>query len=139
MPVFTSLLINTGSRLHCYAPTIFNGGHIIASPLSVHPVLYVRRHVQYVLFHSKNGFRAISLEEVRLFISYNSPRWEHLCHISSLILFCLFTCTAVLLLLDYEPVHEFSNNVVCVTSKASDQPAHMRSLIRAFASRLSIL
>ena len=39
----------------------------------------------------------------------------------------------------YEPVHEISNNVVCATSKASDQPAHMRSLIRAFASRLSIL
>ena len=38
-----------------------------------------------------------------------------------------------------EPVHESSNNVVCATSKASDQPAHTRSLIRAFASRLSIL
>ena len=35
-----------------------------------------------------------------------------------------------------EPVHETSNNVVCATSKASDQPAHMHSLIRAFASRL---
>ena len=33
---------------------------------------------------------------------------------------------------------EISNNVVCATSKASDQPAHTRSLIRAFASRLSI-
>ena len=39
----------------------------------------------------------------------------------------------------FEPVHEISDNVVCATSKASDQPAHMRSLIRAFASRLSIL
>ena len=38
-----------------------------------------------------------------------------------------------------EPVHEISNNVVCATSKASDQPAHTHSLIRAFASRLSIL
>ena len=38
-----------------------------------------------------------------------------------------------------EPAHEISNNVVCATSKASDQPAHMRSLIRGFASRLSIL
>ena len=38
-----------------------------------------------------------------------------------------------------EPVHEISNNVVYVTSKASDQPAHTRSLIRAFASRLSTL
>ena len=39
----------------------------------------------------------------------------------------------------YEPVHENSNNVLCATSKASDQPAHTRSLIRAFANRLSIL
>ena len=42
-------------------------------------------------------------------------------------------------LLKYEPVHEISDNVVCATSKASDQPAHTRSLTRAFASRLSIL
>ena len=38
-----------------------------------------------------------------------------------------------------DPVHDISNNVICATSKASDHPAHMRSLIRAFASRLSIL
>ena len=38
-----------------------------------------------------------------------------------------------------ESVHEISNNVVCATSKASDQPAHTRSLIRAFPSRLSII
>ena len=38
-----------------------------------------------------------------------------------------------------EPVHEISDNVVCVTSKASDQPAHMHSLIRAFACHLNIL
>ena len=36
-----------------------------------------------------------------------------------------------------EPQHEISNNVVCATSKGSDQPAHTRrSLVRAFASRL---
>ena len=39
----------------------------------------------------------------------------------------------------FEPPHGISNNVVCVTGKASDQPAHMRSLIRAFASRLYII
>ena len=38
-----------------------------------------------------------------------------------------------------EPIHEISNNVVCATSKASDKPAHTHSLIRALASRLSIL
>ena len=42
-------------------------------------------------------------------------------------------------LMTVEQVHEISNNVLCATSKASDQPAHTRSLIRAFASRLSIL
>ena len=31
-----------------------------------------------------------------------------------------------------------SNNVVCATSKGSDQPAYTRSLIRAFVSRLTI-
>ena len=46
---------------------------------------------------------------------------------------CLFSCFL------YEPVHEISNNVVCATSKASDQTAHMHSLIRAFISRLNIL
>ena len=35
--------------------------------------------------------------------------------------------------------HEISNNVVCVTSKASNQPAHTRSLIRAFDGHLNIL
>ena len=35
----------------------------------------------------------------------------------------------------FEPRHEISYNVVCATSKGSDQPAHTRSLIRAFASR----
>ena len=39
----------------------------------------------------------------------------------------------------FEPVHEISNILVCATSKASDQPGHTRSLIRAFASGLSIL
>ena len=38
-----------------------------------------------------------------------------------------------------EPWHEISNNVVCATSKGSHHPAHTRSLIRAFASRLNIL
>ena len=38
-----------------------------------------------------------------------------------------------------KPRHEISNNVVCATNKASDQPVHTRNLIRAFASRLNIL
>ena len=39
----------------------------------------------------------------------------------------------------FEPQHEISINVVCATSQASDQPAHTRSLTRAFANRLNIL
>ena len=39
----------------------------------------------------------------------------------------------------FESLNEISNIVVCATSKGSDQPAHLRSLIRAFASRLNIL
>ena len=35
--------------------------------------------------------------------------------------------------------HEISNNVVCATSKGSDQPAHMHSLIRTFACLIYIL
>ena len=38
-----------------------------------------------------------------------------------------------------EPWHEISNNAICATSIGSDQPAHTRSLIRAFADRLNIL
>ena len=38
-----------------------------------------------------------------------------------------------------EPWREISSNVVCATSKGSDQPAHTHRLIRAFASRLNIL
>ena len=35
--------------------------------------------------------------------------------------------------------YKIVNNVVCATIKASDQPAHMRSLIRAFVCLLNIL
>ena len=39
----------------------------------------------------------------------------------------------------FEPCHEISNNVVWATIKGSDQPAHTRRLIRAFASSSNIL
>ena len=39
----------------------------------------------------------------------------------------------------HEPRHEFSNNVAFATSKASDQPAHTRSLIKTYACRLNII
>ena len=40
---------------------------------------------------------------------------------------------------EMQVINEISNNVVCATSKGSDQPAHMRSMVRAFASRFYIL
>ena len=46
---------------------------------------------------------------------------------------CLF-CNAVL----NEPRHEICNNLVCATTKASDQPAYMLSLITSFASSMSL-
>ena len=55
---------------------------------------------------------------------------------SEIIIRSIIRCWVGLL---YEPQHEISNNVVCATSKGSDQPAHKRSLIRAFASRLNFL
>ena len=45
----------------------------------------------------------------------------------------------LLVVYTFEPLHEIPNNVVYVTIKGSDQPAHTCSLIRAFASRLNIL
>ena len=39
----------------------------------------------------------------------------------------------------YKSRHQISNNVVRATSEASDQPAHTRILIRAFASHMIIL
>ena len=38
----------------------------------------------------------------------------------------------------HESRYEISNNIIRATSTALDQPAHMRSLIRAFASRMNI-
>ena len=36
-----------------------------------------------------------------------------------------------------EPVHDISNNVVYATSKASDQPVHMRSLMKSHDSNVA--
>ena len=37
------------------------------------------------------------------------------------------------------PSYEISNNVVCASTKGLDRSAHLRSLIRAFASRLKTI
>ena len=46
---------------------------------------------------------------------------------------CIWSKLVEIDIITIEPRHEISNNVFCATSKASDQPAYMRSLIRAFA------
>ena len=51
----------------------------------------------------------------------------------------MFIVTDLVSLKMYEPWNEISNNVVCASSKGSDQPAHTRILIKAFAGRLDIL
>ena len=51
-----------------YTPAIFNGGHI-ASPLSVHPV-----HTSRPIC-TKNGFRAISFENIGVLDSYFIHRY----------------------------------------------------------------
>ena len=53
--------------------------------------------------------------------------------------YVVLSCLSIRVFRVNEPRHEISNNVVCATSKASDQPAQSRSLIRVFASRLNIL
>ena len=56
-------------------------------------------------------------------------------HVYRALVFCVHLSP----LIRFEPRHEISNNVVCATSKASDQPAHTHSLIGAIASHLNIL
>ena len=51
---------------------------------------------------------------------------------------CIYLCTPLSLVM-HKGYNEISNNVVFATSKASDQPAHMHSLIRAFACLLNNL
>ena len=69
---------------------------------------------------------------INYFTAYQN--WLCLCQCMNACLSCI-----CILIFAYEPRHEISDNVVCPTSKGSDQPAHMRSLIRAFACRLNIL
>ena len=76
-----------------------------------------------------------------------NPVFEHSNTLSFVLLACLmlyingkqFSGCVLILFSIYEPQHMISNNVVAGTSKGSDQPAHTRSLIRAFASRLNIV
>ena len=64
--------------------------------------------------------------------------FRRVCRFGNPTLTCLPLGSIINLIIN-ESRHGISNKVVCATSKASDQPAHTRSLIKAFASRLSIL
>ena len=75
---------------------------------------------------------------VNMCIWFGYPPYFYLCLFVSLFYHLKYR-TRLIIISRNEPRHEISNNVVCATSKASDQPAHTRSLIRAFASRLNIL
>ena len=91
-----------------------------------------------------NSSLNLNLNESILRYGISELHWhEKFLHLS-LILATILNVTvtwkkSIMYLLIYEPVHEISNNAVCATSKASDLSAHTCSLIRAFASRLSIL
>ena len=63
------------NKVHCYAPAIYNGGGHIASPLSVRRYVhtYVRTYVRPV--RTKNGFRAISFENIGVLDSYFIHRY----------------------------------------------------------------
>ena len=52
--------------------------------------------------------------------------------------FNLGSLTYDLLIIINEPRSEISNNAVCATSKASDQPVHTCSLIRALLVALAL-
>ena len=105
------------------------------------------------VFTSKREYKIIwatydkkNLTFVLLYYWIYETRCEKAIKCSASLAFYLFFPTRLLKtsiyyiqVLLYMTWHEISNNVVCATGKASDQPAHMRSLIRAFASRLHIL
>ena len=48
------------------------------------------------------------------------------------------TSTVEKISMKIEAIQENSNKMACATSKDSDQTAHVRSLIRAFAGRLDL-
>ena len=73
------------------------------------------------------------------YVARFSDVWVNYIHLLKVVLLKIKKYAPAPACLLNEPVHEISNNVVCATSKGSDQPAHTRSLIRAFASRLNIL
>ena len=90
-----------------------------------------------------NGFHLII---IMLIPNSNSNHFiiklaTHLCMLTGgqISIFYVFALISLFHSFPFEPVHKISNNVICATSKALDQPAHTRSLIRAIACHLNIL
>ena len=66
------------------------------------------------------------------FSIYPFRRFRNICDDKVSIYTCIYVLAPSVVII-------ISNDTVCATSKASDQPAHARSLIRAFSSRLGFL
>ena len=95
-------------------------------PSKLHHIIFLMYSVDYIKGNSCSTFAEKAKLQIRAFNSTVPISWQTL-------------TVSFILQMKNEPVRVISNNVVCATSKSSDQPAHTRSLIRAFASRLSIL
>ena len=114
---------------------------LITSVQCIVSLVYITEFVGMLKFHLKIGqciywnysgtesyHRAVErlMENVTVYVRYPIRSY----HRARRVITCITS---------FGPQQEISNNVLCTTSKDSDQPAHMRSLIRAFASRLNIL
>ena len=85
-----------------------------------------------------NMFRQIGITQIILLSDQGKVTPAFLNKNTSFLAILYQTISFIQKIAKHEPVHEISN-VVSATSKGSDQHVHVRSLIRAFASCLSIL
>ena len=114
-----------------------NGNHVILFWCTIHLVIYhwffpkVHISTSSIKLFFKSDYRVIQLTIIK-------TTTKIVAHIS-LNFWTLKLFFFVFFQIEYEPLHEISNNVVCVTRKDSDQPPHMRSLNRAFVNRLNTM
>ena len=92
---------------------------------------YINAAIQVLRFKNPSVCNICAIQNVNSYCKAEERRLSRACAV----LVTAFTALTPKI----EPVHRISNKVVCATSKASDQPAHTRSLIRVIASRLNIL
>ena len=125
-----------GSYIECYELALysfFNPFSILERTLSIthRSELFSRHKYHYSIFQS---YLNLSINAV--FMGVNSRL--HILQNYSRVLVSQNICDRPIATKTLELWHEIAINVVCATYKASDQPAHTRSLIRAFASRMNI-